>query len=95
MLLICQGPSDENIAYAESINCNLSRQIIPTLLNLINERPDHTPSVCNIKTDMTLNNLEQVCSSDTTYQLLIKRIEYGFPSTCQQLDAKIRDFWDV
>ena len=49
----------------------------------------------NIETDMTLNNLEQVCSSDTTYQLLIKRIECGFPCTTQQLDAKIRDFWDV
>ena len=43
---------------------------------------------------MTLNKLEQVCSSDT-YQLLIERIECGFPSTHQQLDAKIRDFWNV
>ena len=94
-LPIHQYPSDEDIAYAESINDNLSQQVIPTLLNLINERPDHTPSVYNIETDMTLNNLEQVCSSDTTYQLLIKRTECGFPSTCQQLDAKIRDFWDV
>ena len=44
---------------------------------------------------MTLNNLEQVCSSDTTYQVLIKSIEHGFPYTQQQLDAKIRDFWDI
>ena len=94
-LPIHQDPSDKDIPYAESINDNLSQQIIPTLLNLINERPDHTPSVYNIKTDMTLNNLEQVCPSDTTYQLLIKRIECGFPSTYQELDAKIRYFWNV
>ena len=42
-LLICQDSSDEDTAYAESINDNLNQQIIPTLLNLINERPDHTP----------------------------------------------------
>ena len=33
---MCQDPSDKDIAYAESINDNLSQKIIPTLLNLIN-----------------------------------------------------------
>lgn len=39
-LPICQDLSDEDIAYAESINDSLSKQIISNLLNLINERPD-------------------------------------------------------
>ena len=40
-------------------------------------------------------NLEQQFTSDPTYQLLVQTIEKGFPSTQQQLDPTIRDYWDT
>ena len=58
------------------------------------EQRDHNPHP-GINNYIISNKLEKECISDQTYQLLVSTIENGFPNKQQQLDPKIRDYWDT